>query len=145
MSSFNPRLVHPIADLIGGFFSPYQSPSKPTPWTIPACHRWQLTQVIRLIVVLNHLHLYENKKFFPSKFQHWFSCPQVTPLPVITMWFTDWVTGFCAVSPFLENPEASEHEHRSVLLLIFMHIFKSPVTFWICHKTKSRSFAFSFL
>lgn len=108
-SSFTPRLVNPVSDLIGGFFSPYQSPSKPTPWAIPARRRWRLSGWSLFFIICIYMKI---NSFFPTgdaSASYW--------LPCDSLHTSDWVTGFCAVSAVLENPETPEHEDRLLLIL----------------------------
>lgn len=90
---------------------------------------WSLFFIICIYMKIN--------SFFPHR---WRLCQLL-----ITMWFTAYIwlgnRFLCCESSFGESRNAGA---RGQVIAHFMHIFKSPVTFWICHKTKSRSFAFSF-
>lgn len=71
---------------------------------------WSLFLIICIYMKIN--------RFFPNTSQPTGDASASYWLPCDSLHTSDWVTGFCAVSPFLENPERSEHEDRSVLLLI---------------------------
>lgn len=65
---------------------------------------WSLFFIICIYMKIN--------RFFPTgdaSASYW--------LPCDSLHTSDWVTGFCAVSPVLENPETPEHEDRLLLIL----------------------------